>query len=622
MASLAPYALAYNRVKSVVRAIHRHSLDVVKAAIPARVHVDQPFIPFPGGLFTYFTLLAVEHNAVEILMYLIEVDADALVRNYRDQNLFVKVALTPTLSSKIVDLLFIQENYGEHLNEQFECGNTLIHVAVIARNVYALESALKMGPFYVSSIRNNSGDTALALSIKLARGNPSIPLMLVKHAFKYNEMMLTPDNDGNTAIDLANMYDLPDVATHICSKNEELTPPSPTQSEVEDVKEQIKSEERVLGEYEEEFEGSLSLYDTVRTDNVAIAEDVIDPAAVDLRATPTKELAEEEEKAIDWYRKRNAHLVEIIADKDRTMGEQTKLYGETVEANEGTITGLELELRIREDMHGEWPEERDLVKRELSDQTAQIETLQEQMAACTLDPSSTAAMKSLETENARLTHANEALKKEKATTTERLRQTTVDRQDALGKLAKIEHDTSTLRDEKLTLTDEHTRLSDIIKANGLQQEDLRQKLDLCQSKLVQERAVYLTTVKEIKENYNKEYDKLKQDTHAIVTESENTFDRDRTDYHRQLNALKDSHEAAIAELQDSFDEELANNVKDKCRLIKETTEDVSKLKLDHAVEMETLKREMETVVDGINTHCNDLLEDQKRAFKNEQSNLK
>ena len=71
MASLAPYALPYNRVKPVV--------DVVKEAIPARVHVDQPFLLFPGGLFTHFTLLAVEHNAVEILRYLIEVDADALV---------------------------------------------------------------------------------------------------------------------------------------------------------------------------------------------------------------------------------------------------------------------------------------------------------------------------------------------------------------------------------------------------------------------------------------------------------------------------------------------------------------------------------------------------------------
>ena len=254
--------------------------------------------------------------------------------------------LTPTLSSKIVDLLFNQENYGEHFKEQFEYGNTLINVAVIARSVYLLEIALKMGPFYVSSIRNNSGDTALALSIKLARGNPSIPLMLGKHAFKYNEMMVTPDNDGNTAIDLANMYDLPDLAAHICSQNELLKSPSPTQSEVEDVKEQINSEGCVLGEYEEEFEGSESLYDTVRTDNVAIAEDVIDPAAVDLRGTQTKELAEEEEEAIDWYRKRNAHLEEIIADKDRTMGEQTKLYEETVEANKATITGLELELRI------------------------------------------------------------------------------------------------------------------------------------------------------------------------------------------------------------------------------------------------------------------------------------
>ena len=132
-------------------------------------------------------------------------------------------------------------------------------------------------------------------------------------------------------------------------------------------------------------------------------------------------------------------------------------------------------------MLGQWTEERDLFKRELSDQTAQIEILHKQMADCTLDPSSTAAMKSLEMESAR--------QKEKATTTDRLRQTAVDRQDALGKLTKIEHDTSILWDEKLTLTDEHTRLSDIINANGLQQEDLRQKLDLCQSKLVQERAV-------------------------------------------------------------------------------------------------------------------------------------
>ena len=209
--ALLQYSLLYNRAKKVIREIHKQYISTVKDFVPDIINVNQPVIPCYGGLFSYFTFLAVENNAGEILRYLIEIVAYALVKNPKEENLFARVAVTPTLSKDIVDMLFVRENYGEHLNDQMQYGNTLMHYAVLSNNVYVLDMIFKMGPIRVSSIRNNKGDTALNLSIKLAKGNPTVPSMFVQHVFKYSELISIPDSDGYTPVELAEMYNLPGV---------------------------------------------------------------------------------------------------------------------------------------------------------------------------------------------------------------------------------------------------------------------------------------------------------------------------------------------------------------------------------------------------------------------------
>lgn len=221
MAAIKDFALPYTRSRKLVQAIVKGDMDYVTSVVPESVNVNQAIESYPGSPSTHLSMLAVANNSIDMLEYFMDMGADALVRDRVGMNLFSKVASTPRLDKRITDTLFFQDNDGEHLNDQSINGNTVVHAAVLAKNVYTLSALLNMSSVIrVATIRNSKGDTPLALAIKTAGGNPTIPMMLINYATDVTqEPLSTTDARGNTAMDIAFALDMPGVVEAIRAAN-------------------------------------------------------------------------------------------------------------------------------------------------------------------------------------------------------------------------------------------------------------------------------------------------------------------------------------------------------------------------------------------------------------------
>lgn len=219
MAPLKRYPLPYLEVKKLVHAVITGNLQGVQEIVPEEVDVNQAITPYPGGVSTYLSFLAVDHNRPGVLRYLMGVGLDATVKDHGGMNLFCKVASMPHASKELTDILFNETNspLSNLLNDQTAAGNTTVHLAV--HNLYTLAAAMGMSTdLRVATVRNNNGDTPLAFAIKSARGNPVAASMLVKYAKEVShEPFSTTDKGGYTALELAKMYDLPSLVGEITS---------------------------------------------------------------------------------------------------------------------------------------------------------------------------------------------------------------------------------------------------------------------------------------------------------------------------------------------------------------------------------------------------------------------
>ena len=219
MAALKRYPLPYLEVKKLVHAVIAGNLQAVQQIVPEEVDVNQTITPYPGGVSTYLSFLAVDHNRPDVLRYLMDVGLDATVKDHSGLNLFCKVATMHHASKELTDILFNKSNaaLGSLLNDQTEAGNTAVHLAV--RNLYTLSVMLDMFvDLRVATVRNSIGDTPLAFAIKSSRGNPVAASMLVRYAKQVShEPFSTTDKDGYTALELANMYALPGLVEEIAS---------------------------------------------------------------------------------------------------------------------------------------------------------------------------------------------------------------------------------------------------------------------------------------------------------------------------------------------------------------------------------------------------------------------
>ena len=221
MSRVKPFPLPYLQVKKLIYAVVTGNLEEVKKNVPKEVNVNQPITPYLGaGESTYLSFLAIEHDRSSILEYLIEVGFDMFLKDKLGMNAFCKVASMPHASKALTDVLFNKRwsHLCGLLNDQNNAGNTPAHLAV--NNLYTLDVMLKMTDnLKIATIRNNRGDTPLAIAIK--RGNSTAATMLVKYAKKVShEPFSTTDKTGYTALELANMYRLPSVGEEITTSNE------------------------------------------------------------------------------------------------------------------------------------------------------------------------------------------------------------------------------------------------------------------------------------------------------------------------------------------------------------------------------------------------------------------
>lgn len=215
------FTLPYQRSRRLVQAMARGDVSYVTSVVPKEVNVNQPIESYPGSPSTYLSMLAVANNSPDTLEYLIDVGANALVKDRNGMNIFSKVAANPNLDKRITDVLFYKENDGEYLNDQTASGNTVVHTAVLAKNVYTLSALLNMSKaLRVATIRNGKGDTPLALALKTSGGNPTIPIMLINYATDVSyEPLSTTDARRNTAMDIAFGLDMSDVVEAIRTAN-------------------------------------------------------------------------------------------------------------------------------------------------------------------------------------------------------------------------------------------------------------------------------------------------------------------------------------------------------------------------------------------------------------------
>ena len=220
MASVRLYTLPYTRSKRLVHAVTTHDLEAVAALVPSQINVNQAFESYPGSPSTYLSLLAVDNNNAPALRYAVEVGANALIKDRNGLNVFCKVAGMPSENREMVDTLFYEGNDGHHINDQTVSGNTAVHYAVMANNVYALSRLLGMssstGAVRVATVANRKGDTALLLAIKMVTRsetpNVIIPVMLIRYAQEVShEPLYTSDRNGMTPMDLAHRYNLREV---------------------------------------------------------------------------------------------------------------------------------------------------------------------------------------------------------------------------------------------------------------------------------------------------------------------------------------------------------------------------------------------------------------------------
>ena len=233
MTGLKRYPLPYEHSKKLVHAVIAGDLQVVQEIVPENVDVNQSIIPYPGGVSTYLSFLAVDHNQPDVLRYLMDIGLDATVKDHGGMNLFCKVASMPHASKELTGILFNKTNapLGSLLNDQTKSGNTAVHLAV--NNLYTLSTMLDMSDdLRVATIRNSKSDTPLAFAIKSARGNPVVPSMLVKYAKEVSqEPFSTTDRGGYTVLELANMYNLPSLVEEIKSPRPPRTRPKEFETE-------------------------------------------------------------------------------------------------------------------------------------------------------------------------------------------------------------------------------------------------------------------------------------------------------------------------------------------------------------------------------------------------------
>ncbi|KAK3703182.1 hypothetical protein RRG08_010310 [Elysia crispata] len=214
MALVKNYPPPYMRSKRLLKAAYEGDMKYVESVVPSQINVNQPLETRLNGHSTYLHTLAVDNNQVELLHYCLSMGADALLKGIGGVNLFSRIASSPHVDKRMVDMLFYCENGGEFLNDQTTAGNTIAHAAVLSNNTYCLSSLLSMSDVVrVATVRNKKGDTPLHLALKIfSKDNPTVPVMLVKYALRVsNEPLSTTDDGGFTAFELACRFGFSEV---------------------------------------------------------------------------------------------------------------------------------------------------------------------------------------------------------------------------------------------------------------------------------------------------------------------------------------------------------------------------------------------------------------------------